>query len=163
MLSMMVAHDRNRGIGKDNAMPWHLPADLSFLKKNTVGKTIVMGRSTFEAIGRPLPKRKNIVLTTQQDFDVEGVETAHAIETIIAENDRSEVEWVILGGSNVYEQAFPYVDRLYITFIDEAFEVDRFFPSFDKSEWELKWQEKGIKNEENPYDYWFQVYDRKKT
>ncbi|AXF56156.1 dihydrofolate reductase [Salicibibacter kimchii] len=161
MLSMMVAHDRNRGIGKNNAMPWHLPADLSFLKKNTVGKTIVMGRSTFEAIGRPLPKRRNIVLTTQTDVEFEGIETVHAIETIIAENKRADEEWVILGGSHVYEQALPYADRLYITFIDQSFDVDRFFPEFDQYEWELNWQEKGVKNDKNPYDYWFQIYDRK--
>ncbi|QQK81337.1 dihydrofolate reductase [Salicibibacter cibi] len=161
MLSMMVAHDRDRGIGKNNAMPWHLPADLSFLKKNTVGKTIVMGRATFEAIGRPLPKRRNIVLTTQKDFEVEGIETVHAIETVISENDRADEEWVILGGSRVYEQAFPFVDRLYVTYIDESFEVDRFFPAFAQNDWELIWQEKGIKNDKNPYDYWFQIFERR--
>lgn len=159
---MIVAHDRNRGIGKNNAMPWHLPADLAFLKKNTIGKTIVMGRPTFEAIGRPLPRRRNIILTHRADFKAEGVEVMHSLEEVIEANEREGEEWVIFGGSDVYEQAFPYADRLYITYIDESFEVDRFFPQYNVDEWQLMWKEKGSKDEKNPYDYWFQIYERRK-
>lgn len=157
---MMVAYDRNRGIGKNNAMPWHLPADLAFLKKNTVGKTIVMGRSTFEAIGKPLPERRNIVLTRQESFKVEGAEVVHSIEEVMNAK-RLDEEWVVLGGSDVYEQVFPYAERLYITYIAETFDADRFFPTFDLEEWELVWKEKGIRNEKNPFDYWFQIYERR--
>ncbi|MRG88312.1 dihydrofolate reductase [Salinibacillus xinjiangensis] len=162
MISLLVAMDRNRLIGKDNDLPWRLPNDLKFFKETTMGHTIVMGRKTYESIGRPLPGRKNVVMTRDPDYQAEGCEVIHSWETIKKWNEESpEREVFIIGGSHLFNDAIHFADRMYITEIDEAFEGDTFFPAFDRSEWELTHKEKGIKNEKNPYDYYYCTYDRK--
>lgn len=161
MISLLAAMDKNRVIGFDQDMPWHLPRDLQFFKEKTTGNTMIMGRKTFESIGRPLPNRKTIVLTRQNDFDVEGVEVISHIDEIFkwVENNPEE-ELFIVGGGELYKQMLPYADRMYITEIDESFSGDTYFPSFDKDEWELTEKNKGIKDERNVYDYYFLQYDR---
>lgn len=160
MLSLIVAFDRNRTIGKDNQMPWHLPADLSFFKKTTIGNTIIMGRNTFASIGKPLPGRKSIVLTRQSDFKHEGVEVLNNIESL-QKYQKQEEEYFIIGGEEIFKQTMPLIDKMYITFIDDTFDGDTYFPEVKESGWELVSEEKGKKDDKNPYDYYFRTYLRK--
>lgn len=160
MISMIVATGKERVIGQDNQMPWHLPADLAYFKKVTGGQTIVMGRKTFESIGRALPNRRNIVLTTSPSFQAEGCEVVHSISDILTIG-KNEKELFIIGGSKLYEEMMPYADRLYITHIHHSFEGDRYFPHYDEDEWTIVSCEKGHSDEKNPYNYEFVVYDRK--
>lgn len=163
MLSLIVAMDKNRVIGYNNQMPWHLPRDLQYFKKRTVGHTIIMGRKTFESIGRPLPKRKNVVVTRKTMSFPEEVEVIHHLETIDQWNQCSpDEEFFIIGGGELYRQMLPKIERMYITKIHHSFSGDTYFPSFDLEEWELVWEEKGIKDEKNPYDYSFLQYNRRK-
>ncbi|MGX9292938.1 type 3 dihydrofolate reductase [Bacillus sp. A015] len=160
MISMIVATGKDRVIGQDNQMPWHLPADLAYFKKVTGGRTIVMGRKTFESIGRALPNRRNIVLTTSPSFQREGCEVVHSIADILTIG-KNEKELFVIGGSKLYEEMMPYADRLYITHIHHAFEGDRYFPHYNEDEWTIVSREKGHRDEKNPYNYEFVVYDRK--
>lgn len=162
MISFIVAMDRNHVIGSNNQMPWHLPNDLRFFKETTTGNTIVMGRKTFESIGRVLPNRKHIVITkSTTDFPNE-VEVVHDIETIVKlSEDNNEEELFVIGGGNIFKQLLPYADKLYVTLINETFEGDVFFPVISMEEWEEVSREKGIQNERNPYEYYFIQYVRK--
>jgi len=154
--------DRNRVIGKDNDLPWHLPNDLKFFKEKTTGNTIIMGRKTFDSIGRVLPNRKHIVLTKQNLDLPEEVSVIHNIAKIKEWNEQHpEEELFVIGGSAIFEQILPIADRMYITFIDESFEGDTFFPEFNEADWELTSKVKGEMNEKNQYHYYFLQYDRK--
>ena len=121
-LALIVAAARNRVIGLNNAMPWHLPADLRYFKQVTLGKPVIMGRNTFESIGRPLPGRDNIVVTRNPAFEAAGVSVVHSLEEALAlgsrllsEQGRPEAELMLIGGAQLYVQAMPLADRLYIT------------------------------------------------
>jgi len=160
MLSLIVAHGKDNVIGYQKDMPWHLPKDLAFFKKTTMGKPIMMGRNTFESIGRPLPGRENIVLTRNKEYKQDGVTVVHSIEDVLHYRAKDE-ELMIIGGATLYEQALPFVDKMYITYIDESFEGDTFFPEINEDEWKLVSEEKGIKDHQNPYDYYFRTYVRK--
>jgi len=153
--------DKNRVIGLNNDLPWHLPKDLKFFKEKTIGNTIIMGRKTFDSIGRALPKRENIVLTRRTaDFPAE-VKVINNIDEIKKWNmDQPEKEYFVIGGAAIFEQVLPLADRMYITMIDETFKGDTFFPKFKEEEWELTSKIKGGKDENNPYDYYFLQYDR---
>lgn len=131
MISLIVAHDKNRVIGYNNAMPWHLPGDLQYFKATTMGKPVVMGRKTFESIGRPLPGRRNIVITRNASYQAEGIEKVGSLdEALSLVSDVPEI--MIIGGEQIFTQSLPLADRLYITLIDETFEGDTFFPSYDE-------------------------------
>lgn len=161
MISFIVAMDKNNVIGFHNKMPWHLPNDLKFFKEKTTGHTIVMGRKTFESLGRVLPNRKHIVVS-RSNLDLPNeVEIIHDIDSImtLAEQNKAE-ELFVIGGGNIFRQILPYADRLYVTVIEEAFEGDVFFPTISLDEWKEVSREKGIKDEKNPYDYFFIQYDR---
>lgn len=161
MLSMIFANDRNYLIGKDNWIPWDIPNDLDYFKTMTTGKTIIMGRKTFESFGKPLPNRHHVVLTRNKDFQADGCVVFHQIEDVLDYiKPFSDQEVIVIGGSEIYQQFLNYADRLYITYIDAEFEGDTYLPKFDLSNWQLTSKEKGIKNEENPYDYYFLQYDR---
>lgn len=130
MLSLMVAHGRDRVIGKDNQMPWHLPEELAYFKRTTMGKPIVMGRKTFESIGRPLPGRLNIVITRNSAYVVpEGVIVVSSIDEAIKAVE-GEKEIMVIGGAQIYEATIEKADRLYITLIDASYEGDVFFPYY---------------------------------
>lgn len=163
MISLLVAMGQNNVIGYENDMPWYLPKDLQYFKEKTTGKTIIMGRKTFESIGRPLPNRTNIVLTRKENDFPEEVKVIHHINEIkqIAEDNPTE-ELFVIGGGHVYEQVLPFADRLYVTEIKESFQGDTYFPTFSKSDWDLTKQIQGEKDENNPYDYYFLQFDRKK-
>lgn len=158
---MIFANDRNYLIGKDNWIPWDIPNDLGYFKAITTGKTIIMGRKTFESFGKPLPNRHHVVLTRNKDFQADGCVVFHQIEDVLDYiKPFSDQEVIVIGGSEIYQQFLKYADRLYITYIDAEFEGDTYLPEFDLSNWQLTSKEKGIKNEENPYDYYFLQYDR---
>ncbi|MFD1360516.1 dihydrofolate reductase [Lentibacillus salinarum] len=162
MIALLAAMDRNRVIGYRNDLPWHLPNDLKFFKQTTTGYPIIMGRKTFEAIGRPLPNRKNIVLTKQPDQFPEGIEVIRDIEAVLDWNDASPAElFFVIGGETIFKQFLPYADRMYITWIDDVFQGDTYFPDFSKQAWQLTTEKKGEKNPKNPYDYYFLQYDRR--
>lgn len=162
MISFVVAMDQNRVIGFNNDMPWHLPNDLRHFKNITTGHTIVMGRKTFDSIGRVLPNRKHIVLTRSEQSFPEEVEVVRNTDEILQyAKDHEAEEIFIIGGGELFKQMMPYVDKMYITLIEESFEGDVFFPEFDESEWELIEKEKGEKDERNPYNYYFLTYERK--
>ncbi|MFZ3579340.1 dihydrofolate reductase [Virgibacillus sp. DJP39] len=163
MLSFVVAMDRNRAIGLNNDLPWYLPQDLKFFKEKTTGHTMIMGRKTYDSLGKPLPNRKTVVLTSQDTNSYpEEVEVIRDINTIKEWNNQNpEKEFFVIGGATIFEQVLPFVDRMYITWIEESFEGDTHFPAFSEDNWNLTSKEKGEKNEKNPYDYYFLQYDRK--
>lgn len=163
IISMIFAMDRNQLIGKDNGLPWKIPADMSYFIKTTAGHTILMGRKTFESFGsKPLKNRKNIILTRDTDFKADGCLIVYSIEEameLIAKEEAEEI--FIIGGTQIYKLFLPYADRLYITHIEASFEGDSYFPTYDEEEWQVTSNEKGIKNDANPYDYYYKVYERK--
>lgn len=161
MISFIVAMDKNRVIGNENKLPWHLPADLKFFKHVTMGHSIIMGRKTYDSIGSPLPGRENVIISRKKDYKAEGCKIIHSISDIVKMESETEKELFVIGGAEIFSETFQIADRLYLTLIDEEFSGDTFFPPFDKNEWELISKDKGIKDEKNPYDYYFCVYDRK--
>jgi len=140
-------------------MPWHLPAELQYFKKITLGKPVIMGRKTFESIGKPLPGRKNIVITRQTSYQHPGIEIVHSLETALqAVQDTPEV--MIIGGATLYEKAIAYADRLYITKIDLNCEGDTFFPQWDEKQWRLIEKKQYSKDEKNSYDFTTFILER---
>ncbi|WP_110927777.1 dihydrofolate reductase [Bacillus massiliglaciei] len=160
MISFIVAMDKNNVIGNDNRLPWHLPADLAFFKKTTMGHPIVMGRKTFESIGRVLPGRENIIITRDTAYNQEGCTVIHSIDELKEMEKETKEELFVIGGAEIFKQTFEIADRLYITFINEEFEGDTHFPKMDINEWKVQSKEKGLKDEKNPYEYYFIVYDK---
>jgi len=154
IISLIAAMANNRVIGKDNQMPWHLPADLGHFKAVTLGKPVIMGRKTYESIGRPLPGRRNIIISRNSDYTVEGCETAVSLEDAMKMVKKVE-ELMIIGGGHLYSQAMPLADRLYLTFIDLKVDGDTLFPEFEHLNLTEVKREKHLKDEKNPYDYQF--------
>lgn len=132
-ISLVVAMGENRVIGVDNRMPWHLSADLKRFRRITWGKPLIMGRKTHESIGRPLPGRKNIVLTGDPNYRAEGCTVVHSAEEALRETEGEEA--MVIGGSAVYRAFLPRADRLYLTLIHREFAGDTFFPEFDRTTW----------------------------
>jgi dihydrofolate reductase len=161
MISFIVAMDAKSAIGKNNELPWHLPADLAFFKKVTMGNPIVMGRKTFESIGKALPGRENVVVTRDRHYKAEDCTIIHSVDKISEIERNANEEVFVIGGAEIFKETFPFADRLYITMIEEEFDGDTFFPPFNHEEWELKSRKKGPKDDKNPYDYYFLTYDRK--
>ncbi len=162
MISLLLAMDRNNLIGRNNDLPWHLPKDLRFFKEKTLGNRIIMGRKTFESIGFPLPKRENIVITSDSELEKE-VTCISSVDTIKEWNKMNpEKEYFVIGGGRLFEQVLPFADRMYITLIDEAFQGDTYFPEISYEDWGETSKVKGEKDESNPYDYYFIQYDRVK-
>ncbi|UCB53949.1 MAG: type 3 dihydrofolate reductase [Thiotrichales bacterium] len=160
LVSIIAAMDRNRLIGNRNQLPWHLPADLAHFKAVTMGKPVIMGRKTFESIGRPLPGRTNIVLTRSADFDADGVITVPSLRQAL-ESAAGEDEVMIIGGSSIYALALPDADRLYLTYIEDAFEGDAWFPEYDEAQWRVVASERHSADQKNASDYRFVTYERK--
>lgn len=161
MLSIIVAQAKNNVIGKDNKLLWHLPADLKRFKELTTGKTIIMGRKTFESLGRVLPNRKHIVFTQNPKYNIndKNVKIVHSIAEIKEYIDNKEENFVI-GGEVIYNLLLPYTKRLYITQINEKFEGDAFFPKIDETQWKILKTEKGIKDEKNKLQFEYITYER---
>lgn len=162
VLSMIVAHANNRVIGKDNDMPWHLPADLAYFKKVTLGKPIIMGRKTYESIGRPLPGRKNIVISRDKTFHAQGIEVVDSIDKALALTTDSD-EVMVIGGGKIYQHCLGVAKRLYITHIEADIDGDTYFPEYDLTHWHKVSSEIYASDDKNPYQLDFSVYERKSS
>jgi len=159
IISIIVAMDKKGVIGLDGDLPWHLSADLKHFKSITMGKPLIMGRKTHESIGRPLPGRKNIVLTHSQEFKTEGCTVVYSLEeALIAAGEIDEV--MIMGGSGIYDQALARADRLYLTEVHADVNGDVYFPEFDRSEWVEIEREDHSADDKNNFDYSFVVMER---
>ena len=158
IISAMVAVGKENVIGKDNDIPWRLPNDWKYLRKVTMGHSIILGRKNYESIGKPLEGRKNIIMTTNEDYKAPGCYIAHSVEQALSMCEGEEV--FILGGEEIYRQFQPYTHKLYITKINHYFKGDRFFPEFDFSLWKELSVEKGIEDERNHYEHYFHVYKK---
>ena len=162
MISMIAAMAHDRVIGLDNQMPWHLPADLAHFKRVTLGKPVLMGRKTFESIGRPLPGRRNLVISRNPDYRADGVEVIDSVEAALALLAGSDVaELMVIGGGHLYGQLLPRADRLYLTRIDLAVEGDTRFPAFDDGQWQRVDCESHSADEKNPHPYSFETWQRR--
>lgn len=150
-LSILVAHDKQRVIGYQNQLPWHLPNDLKHVKQLSTGHTLVMGRKTFESIGKPLPNRRNVVLTNNPLFKHEGVDVIHSIEEI--NNIPGQV--FIFGGQTLFEEMIDKVDDMYITVVDGKFQGDTFFPPYTFEDWEVESSVEGQLDEKNTIPHTF--------
>ncbi|WP_251517061.1 MULTISPECIES: dihydrofolate reductase [Staphylococcus] len=156
-LSILVAHDQNRVIGKDNQLPWHLPNDLKHVKALTTDNTLVMGRATFDSIGKPLPNRRNIVLTRNKAFKHEGVETIHSIDEIYQLTGHV----FIFGGQSLFEEMIDEVDDMYITVIEAKYNGDTFFPKYTFEDWDVISSEQGQLDDKNTIPHTFLHLKRK--
>lgn len=159
IISLIAAMDKNRLIGVNNQLPWHLPADLAYFKRTTLGKPVLMGRKTYESIGRPLPGRTNLVLTRNDDYKPEGIISVSSLDEAISRIADAE-ELVIMGGSSVYEMLLPEVERMYLTYVQAEFEGDAWFPEFEDSDWKEVSAEEHYPDEKNNYACRFVTLER---
>lgn len=165
-IAMIWAMADNRVIGRNNKLPWHLPNDLKYFKQLTTGKPVIMGRKTYESIGRPLPNRVNIVITRDTAFKAEGIKVVNTLDAAIELADAECLisgadEVIVMGGAEIYALALPRADRLYITFVHATVEGDSYFPEFDLSAYTEVGREKFLADGPNPYDYSFCIFDKK--
>ncbi|MDQ0057997.1 dihydrofolate reductase [Paenibacillus harenae] len=159
-ITLIAAMDRNRAIGIENRMPWRLKAEMAYFTANTTGKTVLMGRKTFDSIGKPLKNRKNVILTRQIGYEQEGCEIVHSIEQAL-ERYRND-ELMIMGGADIYEQFLPFADKLLLTDVEAEIEgADAYFPAVDETEWDLIRGEHKLRDEHNTYNFTFCTYLRK--
>jgi len=158
-ISLIVAMGENHVIGRNGDLPWHIPEDLKWFKKNTLGKPIIMGRKTFETLKKPLPGRHNIVITSDQNYEVDGTTVTHSLEEALEAAGEVE-EIMICGGASIYKQALPLVDKMYITLIYHDFEGDTFFPKYDTKQWKEVEQIDRYQTHDE-YDYSFLIYERR--
>jgi dihydrofolate reductase len=161
MLTLIVAMANNRAIGKDNKMPWHLPNDLKYFKAKTLGHPVIMGSKTYKAIGKALPERNNIVLTTQENWFEEGILIVNTLKEAIKHANKIDKEEVfVIGGGQIYKQAMPLADRLMVTHVDCSVEGDTNFPKISDKIWKKVSEEKHSKDETHKFDYSFCIYER---
>ncbi len=151
-IALIVAIGQNNEIGLGNKLLWHLPDDFKWFKSQTMGCPVIMGRKTFESIGKPLPGRLNIVLTTQQ-ITIPGVEIAHTLEDAIAKAAMDSPKICIIGGDNVYKQAIADADELHVTHVHESFDADAFFPEIVKEDWKLTYSMFHPKDDKHAYAF----------
>ncbi len=160
MISLIFGISRNKVIGCENKLPWCIPSDLAYFKKVTMGYPVIMGRKTFESIGRPLPGRKNIIITRDSSFEAPGCVICNSKEQALQETGNDAF---IIGGADIYRQFIDVAQKMYVTYIDEDFEGDTKLDNIDFSQWELVSSTKGVKDGKNPYDYYFKVYEKKRS
>lgn len=160
-ISCIVATAHNNVIGKDNDIPWYLPADLQYFKKTTLNHHIIMGRNCYASIGKPLPKRTNVIVTRDPYFISSNCLVARSIpEAIHMAHENGETEAFIIGGGQIYTQSMDLCDKLYLTEVDLTVDGDIFFPPLDMNQWELISEEKHNKDDKNDFDYTFKVLKR---
>jgi len=159
LISLIVAHDPNRVIGLNNDLPWHIPEDLAYFKKMTMGKSMVMGRKTFDSIGRPLPGRQSIVITRNEEYAKEGVIVVHGLSEALEEAKKYSAEVMIIGGSEIFSHALDIAGRLYITYIHTEFDGDTLFPAYNQDWKVLSSSEKLVSENGTPFTYL--IYERK--
>jgi len=162
IVSIFVATSLNHAIGKDNQLLWHLPADLKFFKTTTMGCPVVMGRKTFQSIGRTLPGRQNVVITRDKNFNADNqfdLTVVGSIDEALVKL-HAEKEVFIIGGGEIYKQSIDSVDTIYITLVHTVIDGDVYFPEIDKSKFDLVWEEKHVADEKNKFDFTFQKFER---
>lgn len=172
-LAIIVAMDNNRGIGKNNQLLWHIPEDLQYFKRITMGKPLIMGRKTFESIGKPLPGRFSIVITRQQDWQFEGVEVAHSLEQALSMaqiyvkhhqqtddtiNPINEI--MVIGGEQIYALSLLDANRIYLTQVDTCLSADAFFPAIDADHWRLMSESSPMVSAKAGYSFLYKMYAR---
>ena len=161
ILSLIAALSTNHVIGKNNQLPWHLPADLKHFKELTLNKSIIMGRKTFDSIGRALPNRRNIVITTQSDYKADNIETYTSIDAALAAT-AADAEVMLIGGAQLYKQTIARANRLYLTLVDTVIaDGDAFFPAWDPKEWSIDQDEQHTADEKNNFAYRFVMLSRR--
>lgn len=161
--SIIAAMDLNNGIGFQNQLPWRLPADFRLLNQTTTGHHLIMGRKTYESIGKPLPGRTSIIVTRNPSYQAEDCLVAHSVPGALSlAKSRGEDEAFLFGGSQIYVEGFRYTDRIYLTHIQAEFEVDAYFPDFDRSDWVETRVEFYPADQANQYPFYYQIYDRRK-
>lgn len=158
-LAIIVATDEQGLIGKDNDLPWRLSADLQHFKRVTMDKPIIMGRRTHESIGRPLPGRQNIVISSRDNYQAQGCDVVNSLDEALA-LCRAQEEVMIMGGASLYQQTLALADKLYLTLVHTRLEGDTWFPDWSAEEWELVSREDHQADEKNDYDYSFLLYQR---
>ena len=158
-VSLVVAMDRNRVIGQGGGLPWRLPDDLRWFRRCTTGKPIIMGRRTWESIGRALPDRLNIVLTTRQELEAPGAVVVRSFEEALRVAAAHE-EIMVIGGGVLFEETIHFADRLYLTVVRGEFDGDTRFPVFDTGEWRETFREDHVADERNSHDYSFLIWER---
>jgi len=159
MISLIWAQDKNRLIGKGGRLPWRLPADMAWFRKQTMGKSVLMGLATYESIGKPLPGRTCIVLTHRKNYQAEDCTIIHSIEE--AQQAAADIEeLMVIGGAQIYEQLLPFASRLYMTLIHAEFDGDTWFPKLTLRRWRELFREAHETDEKNPYPYSFHIYGR---
>lgn len=161
MITIIVAKSENNIIGNDNQLIWHLPNDLKHFKQLTSGHPIIMGRKTYESLGKPLPNRTNIVITRNKDWNPEGVLVMNSLHEAIEKSKEIDEEVYIIGGGNIYEQAMDWADAVEVTEVHQEFEGDTKFPEIDLAIWEETSREDFEKDEKHEYDYSFVRYERR--
>lgn len=159
MISIIVAASRNNVIGRNGLLPWKLSDDLRHFKATTLGKPVIMGRKTWESIGRPLPGRQNIVITRQRGFVAKGCDVAASVDAAIALAGQVD-EIMVIGGTQVYEAFLPRAERLYVTRVHAVVEGDAFFPAIDEDRWKLLTDELHWADEKNDHAFSFRIYER---
>nr|AIA17405.1 Dihydrofolate reductase [uncultured bacterium]AIA17495.1 Dihydrofolate reductase [uncultured bacterium] len=158
IVSLIVALDRRYGIGKDNRLPWRLSADLKRFRELTMGHHLIVGRKTFESIGKPLPGRQMIIVTRQAGFQVEGCFVVNSIDQALRlARERGDSEVFVIGGAEIYAQTLALADRLYLTLVEAEVAADTFFPKFDKSEWLAQEMDQHEADEKNQYPFTFKL------
>jgi dihydrofolate reductase len=161
LISAIVAMAENRVIGKNNQLPWRLPADLKHFKAITTGHLILMGRKTYESIGRPLPNRLNVIITRDNTLQAPGCVVVTSFEEALQQAaSAKQHEIFIIGGASVYQQLLPYVQRLYLTIIHDVIDGDTYFPLLNQEDWQEIERKPHTREAENPYDYSFLIWDR---
>lgn len=161
LISAIVAIAKNQVIGKDNQIPWYLPADLAYFKRITLGHYVLMGRNCFRSIGRPLPKRTNVVITRDPFFTADGVLVAHSVEEALnMACDHGEQEVFIIGGGEIYRQTAALWDKVYLTEVAIEPEGDVFFPVLQAAEWRETWSEDHLPDEKNTFAYTYRILER---
>ncbi|HVK96619.1 MAG TPA: dihydrofolate reductase [Flavisolibacter sp.] len=162
VLSLLVAADENNVIGKDNQLPWHLPNDLRYFKNQTWGMPILMGRKTFESIGKPLPGRKSIVITRNENWMHDGVDVVHSIDEAIEKAKNYGVKEIfVIGGAEIFNSSFQRANRIYLTRIHYIFNGDVYFPKVTDEDWSLVQEHYCSEDSKNMYAHTFQVWERK--
>ena len=158
-ISLIVAMSENRVIGRDNRLPWHLPADLKRFKELTMGHTIVMGRKTWESINRLLPGRRTVIVTRNSDLQVEGAVMAASLDAALAAS-AGDSEIFVIGGEQIFRLALPLADRVYLTIVEAVYEGDTFMPALDPEGWRVVSSEMHPATDANPLAWRFEVHDR---
>ncbi|MER2997072.1 dihydrofolate reductase [Pontibacter populi] len=161
MIAIVVAVSENNVIGKDNQLIWHLPADLRYFKNLTMGHPILMGRKTYESIGKPLPGRTTVIITRQHDFEAPGCIVVNSIDEAIEEAHKVDQGVYIIGGAEIYKQALAKTDTIYLTRVHHTFDGDTFFQEINEADWETTSEEKHEPDEKNKYSYSFITLKRK--